>query len=62
MGGAGGIWDGTSDTWSSIGVAVTVRKCSCKQTARRLGCLLIAPADRAGPEEMHHANGGSPFG
>jgi hypothetical protein len=28
MGGAGGIWDGTSDTWSSIGVAGTVRKCS----------------------------------
>src|SRR5215470_681459 len=43
MAGAGGIQDGTLDTWLSTGVAVTVRKCSPKLTARRpLGCPLIA--------------------
>jgi hypothetical protein len=44
MGAAGGIWDGTSDTWSSIGGAATVRRYSDGSSFR-----LVAAA-RAGPE------------
>jgi len=33
MVGRGGIWGGGLDTWSSMGLAATVRKCSLRQTA-----------------------------
>ena len=45
MVGRGGIWDGSLDTWSSIGVAATVRKCSLRQTAHHCSGSLLTVHD-----------------